>query len=1012
MDVLWRDRAAGGGREQPAPGRVRRAARARRRRDRAPRRGAPARGRGRRRRCSSSPPRTRAAPVPRPPTARRSRSTRGELLPENRYDDWADERRDELAELATDLEDELGGARRRRRPAQSPPARRARARSSGASASSPSSERCSAARACSRWPGPAVWARRGSRSSSRATPSRRTPAGAALVELAAVTDARARRGRGRGRARRAGADRAELVDAVIDFLAPRALLLVLDNCEHLLAGDGRAGRRAAALGAAAHDPRHQPRAAARAGRGRVPGARRSTSPTPSSAHAERAHRLRGRAALRRAGARRRARASRSTTTTRTDVARICFRLDGLPLALELAAGRLGALGPGRDRGAARRPLPRAPRRQPRRADAPADAHRDARVEPRPARSGRAHAVPAAGGVRGRLRPRGGRGRLRRRRPRAGGHRRPRSRGSSRSRWSWPTRRPRASAATACSRPFACTRASGSTRRARTSRSPSATPAGRSPWREHERGSPRLDRDAANLRAALDTLLARAPGDALRLCVALLPFWLRRIDLHEAQRRFDEALAAAPERTSSAGEALLAAAAIDLRSGALAAGARARRGEPRGRRGDRRPARASGGRSSSSASSASRPMRPTSRAGGSSARSSSRAARASPAARGDRRLLARRRPLDPRRPAPRRGARGREHRPASARSRARPSGSRRRSTSPRSARAGSAAGPALRMVFEDTLQPFVGDLLRRRRELRAGQPGRVVRARGDLERARGAARRERGAVRGRRRRAGPGGGARRGAGTSTSPTARFRRRARRRGGPGAAARAARPPRAGARALRARARRHDGRRLRRAPTGIWPRRARSSGALATAGDSPARCGGRPTSRSRAAASTTREAALEEARAVLGPTQRERWIANTLVGLAEVAALRGDAERCVGAARRRPRALRRARRRASASPTSTSGSRELAKRPLRRAKTRRIQLPHVLASERKSEMTQTIAPVLGEATVQELREAVRGDVVTPVGRRLRRGGRSGTAPTTAAGPRSSCSAPAPPT
>jgi hypothetical protein len=37
----------------------------------------------------------------------------------------------------------------------------------------------------------------------------------------------------------------------------------------------------------------------------------------------------------------------------------------------------------------------------------------------------------------------------------------------------------------------------------------------------------------------------------------------------------------------------------------------------------------------------------------------------------------------------------------------------------------------------------------------------------------------------------------------------------------------------------------------------------------------------------------AALEEARTVLGTTQRERWIANTLSGLAEVAVLRGDPE-----------------------------------------------------------------------------------------------------------------------
>ena len=63
---------------------------------------------------SSSQPQTRAASRHRRPTARRSRSTRGELLPENRYDDWAETRREELAALAAELEDEsaaLGSAR-------------------------------------------------------------------------------------------------------------------------------------------------------------------------------------------------------------------------------------------------------------------------------------------------------------------------------------------------------------------------------------------------------------------------------------------------------------------------------------------------------------------------------------------------------------------------------------------------------------------------------------------------------------------------------------------------------------------------------------------------------------------------------------------------------------------------------------------------------------------------------------------------------------------------------------
>jgi predicted ATPase len=89
--------------------------------------------------------------------------------------------------------------------------------------------------------------------------------------------------------------------------------------------------------------------------------------------------------------------------------------------------------------------------------------------------------------------------------------------------------------------------------------------------QQERGSPRLDREAANLRIALETLLVSAPADALRLCVALWPFWMRRIDLHEAQRRFDEALAAAPGRTALRARALLRAAAIDFRSGELSRG---------------------------------------------------------------------------------------------------------------------------------------------------------------------------------------------------------------------------------------------------------------------------------------------------------------------------------------------------------------------------------------------------------------------------------------------------------
>ncbi|HWW90217.1 MAG TPA: hypothetical protein VNY35_05490 [Solirubrobacteraceae bacterium] len=90
--------------------------------------------------------------------------------------------------------------------------------------------------------------------------------------------------------------------------------------------------------------------------------------------------------------------------------------------------------------------------------------------------------------------------------------------------------------------------------------------------ERKGGSPELDREAANLRAAHDALLGRHPQEALRYCVALSPFWLRRIDLQEGHQRLAESLAAAPERTALRAAGLLAMSAIDYRAGDLACGA--------------------------------------------------------------------------------------------------------------------------------------------------------------------------------------------------------------------------------------------------------------------------------------------------------------------------------------------------------------------------------------------------------------------------------------------------------
>ena len=194
----------------------------------------------------------------------------GELLPENRYDDWAVERRDELAELAAELAEELAtlGSAEGDRLTPLP-----------ADASSFIGRGRELAELKSLLRGTRLLTLAGTGGAGKtrlalelaraAEPS--YPDGVALVELAALADSGLVPDAVAARARRAGAVRAEPPRR--GHRVPRAALAAAGRGQLRASARSSSWARghAAALRACAHGDRDEPRAAARSGRGRVPG---------------------------------------------------------------------------------------------------------------------------------------------------------------------------------------------------------------------------------------------------------------------------------------------------------------------------------------------------------------------------------------------------------------------------------------------------------------------------------------------------------------------------------------------------------------------------------------------------------------------------------------------------------------------------------------------------------------------------------------------------------------------
>ncbi len=489
---------------------------------------------------------------------------RGDLLPENRYDDWAETRRQELAALAAELADEweeLGSAAAFGLPADA---------SSFIGRGRELTELESLlqrARLLTLAGTGGVGKTRLALELARAVEPT-YESGAALVELAAISDPRLVPDAVAVALDVRPLPEQEPVDAVIDFLARRTLLLVVDNCEHLLSATAgfvdtllRSAPQLTILATSREPLRAPGEVVFRVPSLDIPDPERPQPPErladyeAVSLFVERAAAASPRFVL--------------DDENADDVARICLRLDGLPLALELAAARLGAL-----------------------STAAIAARLDDRF--RLLRSG-SHAAPTRQQTltatlqwsHDLLEP-DERVLLRRLATFAGGFELEAVEDVC-AVDGIDAREIADVLARLVEKSLVAIEDRGRRRRyrlletVRLYASERLDEAGETAaladrqarWAlalaERERDSPRLDRESANLRLGLDTLLAREPDNALRLCVALTPFWLRRIELEEARRRFATALEAAPARTLLRAETLIAAAAIDFRSGTLAHG---------------------------------------------------------------------------------------------------------------------------------------------------------------------------------------------------------------------------------------------------------------------------------------------------------------------------------------------------------------------------------------------------------------------------------------------------------